>query len=830
MDKISFLYFLHIPSENTCICHTGEVYLSGMRLIDFSLKNREFNMIITNQSWQITSGDLQLTFSADHGPMPQTVSVKRFDGPLLPVIIEEGTAFSIADGNGNTFVPRLTAPPSFYKENDADYVTFSNLAFVDQNGNVIPKLTGVFQYEIFPDGTVFTDCFFLSDRADKMTYRDLKVSLNTDVSSFDDTRYGLLHRPAKLDGAVIQDLSPKRFVPRNTPQNFPEIMPLVTFNNFKEYGEDLYFEFFMEGGTTLSGNRGENETTLSWQNNSPKIEWNFQNKPAERNHLVFQFRNRWGWVICSPQKERPMPPMTMYHYFDNTVRYPSNEVIKALHDSGCDILILHENWRLDLQNNGFPHDEKRFKEVIELAHKYDIRVAVYIRGAELSAKEQACSWFDRYLIKDYDGLYMDYGGALTHTYAPSEVFVDGRTGFRDQYMKLRSIRERVGKNGLFFSHTGTHYSALEMRHMTGYVSGEGERGMLIRGRKEYEYFSMAMVGCGTLWSAAFPEYSTRQIVPFVASAGQYPHSALGEQFISCSLVHPKEPGINDRCFRPIWKLWKLFRNEQNIRIFNDCNSENIFPRDRETGHYLMISENNSKALLIVANFSKESRKVSVTPDWNKTGFSPEGKKQFLLTPDENTPGNAVEYDQNELTVSLDGFACAGFYLDENTPDFTEYLRPYHQVDCPEGKAWLKEIAEQKEFRTNPPAWNKVLLTLSIADMPAFGYEDSMTVDLFDNDSWVIKFNDDGSFEKLYPILTDAGISLTTGETSAEIDLGKLLPSGRHHLGVYATHLGEPFYSFFTARFSDGKENSYEIVFRNDLEDDRAYLHFDVIIP
>ena len=54
--------------------------------------------------------------------------------------------------------------------------------------------------------------------------------------------------------------------------------------------------------------------------------------------------------------------------------------------------------------------------------------------------------------------------------------------------------------------------------------------------------------------------------------------------------------------------------------------------------------------------------------------------------------------------------------------------------------------------------------------------------------------------------------------------------GRHHIGVYATHLGEVFYSFFTAKLSDGKDNHYDIVFRNDLESNRAFLHFDVIIP
>lgn len=795
-------------------------------------ENREFDGMTVNDdgSCQIISGDLQITFDAVNDPMPWRVAVRRFDGSFLPVIVNENTRFSITDGDGRIFYPRVTEPPCFSRENDADIVRFNKVNFFTDDGTAGDGLTAAFQYEIFRDGTVFTDCFFLSDRADKRIYRDLKVSFNTNVPDFDDIRYAILHRPAKLDGAVIQDLSPRRFQERDMPLDLPEILPLATFNCFKDGGEDLYFEFFMEGGTTLSGRRGENGTLISWQDHSPCISWNFQTVPAEKEHLVFQFRNRWGWTIKAPPKARHMPPLTMYHYFDNTVRYPSNDVLEALHDSGCDVLVLHENWRLDLQNGGIPFQEKRLLEVIDLAHSYGIRIALYIRGAELSAKEDFCSWFNRYLKKDYDGLYMDYGGALTHTEAPSENFADGRTAFRTQYMKLKALRERVGKDGLLFSHTGTHYAALGMNFMNGYVSGEGERGMLLRGRREYNYFSMASGSCGTLWSAAFPEYSTRQIVPFIASAGQYPHSALGEQFISCSLVHPKEPGINDHAFRPLWKLWKMFVKERDMAVFNDCNCRNVFPVDDKTGHYLMISMDRRRALLVISNFAAEARTVNVTPDWERLPFSVTGKQMYLLAPDENTPGEIRKIPDGELTVTLAGFGCAGIYAAAEEPDFGEFLRPYHQVGTPEGKAWLEEIRRQKELRENPLLWEKVLLTLRIADMPAFGYEDSMTVDLFLNESYVIEFKEDGSFQNLCPVVTEAGHPLTTGETSAEIDLNSLLEPGRHHLGIYATHLGEPFYSFFTATLSNGTGESYDIVFRNDLENDRAFLHFDVIIP
>ena len=148
---------------------------------------------------------------------------------------------------------------------------------------------------------------------------------------------------------------------------------------------------------------------------------------------------------------------------------------------------------------------------------------------------------------------MDYGGPFCEIIKPDEAFPGGRTMFREHYLKLRRLRATMGPDGLFYSHTGPFYSALGMNFMDGYTSGEGERGLLIKGRKIHEYYSMSAVAPGTLWSAAFPEYSSKEIVPFLAAAGQYPHAPLGMAGYTCSLAHPQVPGINDLNFRPLWK-------------------------------------------------------------------------------------------------------------------------------------------------------------------------------------------------------------------------------------------------------------------------------------
>ena len=335
---------------------------------------------------------------------------------------------------------------------------------------------------------------------------------------------------------------------------------------------------------------------------------------------------------------------------------------------------------------------------------------------------------------------------------------------------------------------------------------------------------------GTMWTAAFPEYSTERMVPFLAAAGQYPHNPLGTQFATSSLAHPREPGVNDHCFRPLWKLWGMLRNETDLLVFNDWNSAGIFPPDAECGHCLMISKDGRRALCLFSNFSSVAKKCSIAPDWSGTPFRPDGKKCYRLTPDRNSPGVPQKIASGgTLALELAPYGCGGFYFSEEEPDFTEYLKAY-PLPRHEGVRWLAEIEEQRALRSSPPCWERLFLTVKIPPQTIFGYEDSLLVDLYDNDSWVVEFEKDGSFRKLLPILTKEGRSLFTGDRTMPIDLGRYLSPGRHSIGIYATHLGEPFYSFFSAELSDGGTQSYELFFRNELEPDRAFLRFDVIVP
>ena len=219
-------------------------------------------------------------------------------------------------------------------------------------------------------------------------------------------------------------------------------------------GESAYFESIVEGANSLSGNHNDNFTDLVWKDNGDfHVEYSFVrnipcvNKPAQ----LFQWRNQWGWVVKTPDKVRHLPPYHMYHYFDNFVRYPSNECLENLARSGTDVLVIHENWRFDIQNDGIPFNSAELRRVIEKAHGLGMRIALYMRGNERSSEEASCRWFGTWLKKDWDGLYMDYGGPI-HLTSAEESYPDGKIEFRKYLTTMENLRKRVGRDGIFFGH------------------------------------------------------------------------------------------------------------------------------------------------------------------------------------------------------------------------------------------------------------------------------------------------------------------------------------------------------------------------------------------
>ena len=776
------------------------------------------NLIIS-----LSSGEIH--FSQESGGMPEKIIVHEFD---RDTVISGKPELTLNIRNHGTVRPvKCKNEPLRFQMNGAEALEFTDLIWQDENGVVIPELHLGLRYEFFPDGTVFCSAIFHAETAHPQVCKDFKLIFSLDFSSFDDCRFAVYPRLGSGGAVDIQRIAAQRFVPAGKNIELPNNLPIeYSFNLTRESGPSLYAEIFLESGAVLDGGSEQGAGSIVWNNGSPVIEWNFQTGETTKDHRPLQWRNRWGWKIVPPETVRKLPPQHCYQFIDNYRHYPTAKELETIARSGCTMLIIHSNWRRDAANGSVPYDLEKFRMVKDMAAKHGISLLLYIRGSEKEIVENGGEWFPRFLNKERDGLYMDYAGPMSRQAPPEEFACGGSVLYYQHYLTLKRLRENLGENGLLIGHTGAWFSNVGINFSDAYISGEGERGQLLSGRKEFEYFTMAPAAPGSLWSAAFPEYATTAMIPFIASAGQFPHSALGMQFASSSLLHPPEPGINDTVFQPLWKIWRLFSSERNCKVFNDYNCANIFSGAENVGHYLMISQDNQRALLVLSDFGGKG-KISV--DWQKTGFDPAGKKCFRLTPDESAPNKAVECEK--MFAEFAAYPSEAYYFAADDSALADFETAYPTFG-ESGKKFMREIESQKRQR-HPKPTVKAELRLYLDDHLCTALEDSMVVDLFDEDVTLGVVSETGF--KALGIITPDGLvppgtanapRILSGMTTPAIDLAALLGKGHHKLAVKSFYNGEPFYNFITVKLTtDTEELSLE--FRNQLETDRSEINFEL---
>ena len=761
---------------------------------------------------EIQNGALKIAFAENGSGLPDTVTLIQQDRTEQEVILPGDYSFELELEDGRILVP-CSGRSFSYESDDTKYIEFHQVKWSDSVNPPVPGLQSSFCHELHPDGTMFTEGFFTTSGKTPPGIRRFELKITPRIGKMEEMRWASFFRPQVADGTLIQTAAPERFLECGKARVMESgIMPMVSFQTLCHNKPQCYAEFFMEGGNSISGKADDNESSVTWKEGRPVIRWNFQKNLCRHHNLPWQWRNHWGFVIRNAPAQRHHPPMVMYHYFDNFQHYPSAECIRIMAECGCQVLAIHENWRLDVQNGGVPYDDDKFRELIENAHRFGIRIAPYIRGNENSVEADHAAWFHHYLKRNFDGLYMDYGGPFHDITSPDECYQNGRIHFRSHYMKLRELRNTIGPDGIFYAHTGPLFSALGLNFTDGYVSGEGERGVLLKGRMENEYFSMVPASLGTFWTAAFPEYGTKAVIPFLAASGQIPHSTLGSQLKSSSLNHPAVPGLNDLVFRPLWKLWRIFRDEKDFKIFNDFNTSNFFDTgDPEfIGHYLMVS--GEKSLLILSNFSNETRKVKI-----RTPYLSSGEKLLLL--------NGEIHPWNDEDIEMEGYGVAGILSGGTEEDLLDYSIPYPPLsEC--GKQILDEIQQQKQLRENPPHWANVSLQIRLPEIPDAPYEESLVYDLYSSEVVLFEIMPDG--EKR--VLKQLG-SMTFDRNAPVLLLSSMLKPGLHHLAVQSFYDGQPFYSLVEVRVfdPDHPENEYFVQFNNALDADRSLLKWDIAI-
>lgn len=782
-----------------------------------------------NNSVIIKTAFEEFTFAAENGGFPARLAIKESDGNTVELWNVQQPFLTICTSDGSLLKPTLSGAfsPHKYRSGSAQILEFPKILWINvDTGEEQEDLSLSLKWEFYDEGTTFCDMFLFYSTLEVPELWNCKLAVPLDFSDFSDLHWSTSHYMPSVNAAFIQTTPPERFIPGNESRMFADkLLANTGFYARREYAPSLYCELFLEGNNTLF-NRSDSAScsSVSTRGKQKTVEWNFQKNKQSNYGRPLHWRNRWGLTCRPAQTRRTLPPLPMYHYIDNFQRFPTKSEVKAIAESGAKLVILHDCWRIDTQNNGIPYNEKKFRYTIDEFHKHGIRIALYVRGNELSVREDAASWFDHWLQKDFDGIYSDYGSPYGYCQTADENFPGGRIAFREYFLAFKALRERVGEKGILYVHSGPLFSAIAAGFYSSYVSGEGERGILIRGRSEHEYFAMASICPGTIWTAAFPEYNSDKMATFMATAGEVPHLPLGKQIASTSLEHPPVPGISDRNFAQLHYCYTLLGNGYGFDFFSDYNCRGVFIEEKqEIAHSLFLVPSKKYGIMFISNCSDTVIKTSFK--LNGEQFK---RYKFFQIPGTSDPKTPIILEPWQ-------FICALVAFDNVTAKKVLSSHPPLKGElATSGKKYLQVVDKQRKLREKPEKCNKCTIEVKMPSRIT-SHEQSLWDDLYNVNIYLreVKPNHEIcvlgaiSLNGLEEKIPDQKNRLRPGTISKEIALEKLLPPGRHTLELYSEHQGEAFYSFVSVRIMFDDIKSDEIFFRNEVETDRAIIHWNV---
>lgn len=791
---------------------------------------------------------------------PATAGFPRrigFTGRTAPVVLENQPWLRAARNGGSIIRPFLDKfSPYILKEGEDIKVWIQNIGWRDEKGKRLDGFRLDLVYEFNADGAVFVKNWFFTNTATPGTITDFILAPAFRPADADNVRWALWKFPKRAEGQIIRDWgSFERNLMPGDNRRLPMILPFVSFDFGRGERRDHHAEFFVESWNALTLDPANTATEVAWKDNRAALRWNFETSPRvlkqpDREwrgvapNQTYQWRNIWGWCLRRFPVERKHPPFRVFHYFDNYKRFPDPKVIAQSAAQGANLFILHENWRFDPKNGEMPEDIKKLKAVIELCHRRKMRVALYVRGNEDSIRENLGSYILPLLKKNWDGLYMDYGTPMGY-FGAEEYAPGGRVHFQEYYTMCRRVRERLGPEGVFISHSGSFFSAIGHTTVDAYLGGEQEKGVLIRSRDVHAYFAGLAVAPAALYTGAFPTYRTKKIVPFLASTFQFPFLYLGTQFPHCPLDHPKAPSCI-RFARPLWRLWEIMDGQTDLRAYTMQNTENIFQTDSaDTAASLLVTARGD-VLLTAANFSDQPRAVSVDVKWRALGLKP-GRFNYALKCDEKTTSRAAVALPPPFRAGLDGCGIAGWLIVRSPKAWAKALRnfarPYPSFPKEEHQRQSR-VQTLRRLRFRPPGWKKCFLRAGVP-AEASRLEPSLLYDLYENLIELQIRNAQGRAPERLGYLSRKGLVpkpppradyLWPGTTTPWIPLHAILKTRPNHVFrlALATRKGVgEFYSFVTAELSPVRgyhDALYEIRYDNDIDLDWSALDFDICLP
>jgi hypothetical protein len=475
------------------------------------------------------------------------------DGQTCPAVkIGESSAEFRLDKAADTQIENLEVTPELVRVE-------TTAAPASADGRRSPW-TVKLQYEVYAEGAVFITMHFslpqgetilrgaeLSLAADRAVTKAAKYRQQIDVSSIDS--------PTGLPTARLAF----------------GVNPACGFTN--EVQAIVEYKSPMAGKTKFAADKGQFTWTL-----------------ADRGKTIrgpFEYRNRFSLGLGAAATGKPRTNLIaqrVYHWLNwanykevfGAAWYPTDELIDKMAANRATMLIMHEHWMAVQGNNGLPHanyrprDEAGLIRTVRHAHEKGLRVGVYCRGIERYCL--TTDFFQKYLKRDWDGLYLDWHGAHCIARHESQRQPDAKLGdihfsadgtylpAREYFLYTKKLRNVVGPRGFLIGHMGIGNSGiLANLAVDAYLPGENpvDHGMFSAGVGAATYSGMLGGVACMPWTLDSPAYIRPQGIARMAAWGFYPHAGLAFQRPehANTVFFPADPNAPANAYvLPYWRV------------------------------------------------------------------------------------------------------------------------------------------------------------------------------------------------------------------------------------------------------------------------------------
>jgi len=330
-------------------------------------------------------------------------------------------------------------------------------------------------------------------------------------------------------------------------------------------------------------------------------------------HVMYPYvRGGDDWPWCSV-------PVRQTFYQDAQTAAGNPELVRLDEAAalGCNLCVIHQFWMTNGGSNGEPmaeyraHDPDWLRAFVDRAHDLDMRVAFYVRGIE--RYNVYSDFFERYLVRGYDGLYVDWATPFALGYCKTSQL---HFSAYDYFMFTRALRRRVGDDGILIAHSAIQ-TFLATAVFDAVLVGEFSvmhSGLLASPETSASYAMLG--GCGvSLIAGNSPDralFSSRQAAAYCAGLGYSAHPFMeeGKSFAAASAY-----------LHALWRLWSVL-DAAPTRLWNPATGTGGALRWSDAAlHPLVYQAADGSALLTVANLSDATVSGTVDVDVARLGLA-----------------------------------------------------------------------------------------------------------------------------------------------------------------------------------------------------------------